>query len=197
MLILIDKINLLDFPKVYSYADYLTWNFDERVELIKGELFQMSPAPRRLHQRVAMELSTCLNHFFKNRKCSVYAAPFDVRLFPSISDEDTFTVVQPDICVICNLDKLDDRGCKGAPDLIVEILSPATMKKDLQDKFELYQESVVKEYWIAHPEEKIIKVFYLENGRYQISKKYTVVDKLISVIFPDLEIDLEDVFVEN
>lgn len=189
-----DKLDLLDLSKKYSYADYLSWRFKERVELIKGKIFKMSPAPKRIHQEVSMELATSINLFLKGKKCKVYAAPFDVRLSIGQSNDEIDTVVQPDICIVCDLDKLDEHGCNGAPDLIVEILSSATMKKDLQDKFDLYEKNGVKEYWIIHVDEKIVELFYLDRGKYQLSRMFTHQDQLNSVFFKELEIDLMEVF---
>ena len=120
----IDDISLLEPEATYSYADYLKWTFEERVELIKGRLFKMSPAPRRTHQEIGVVMGSEIYNYLKGKLCKVYHAPFDVR-FPSNqgdSDDQTFTVVQPDICVVCDPAKLDDAGCKGAPDLVVEIL---------------------------------------------------------------------------
>ena len=160
---MITDISLLDTNKTYTYANYITWQFKERIELIKGKLFKMSPAPARRHQGISVELSTQFHNYLKKKGCKSYSAPFDVRFPKGEDDEQTFTVVQPDICVICDKSKLDDRGCVGAPDLIVEILSPATAKKDVKDKFQLYEESGVKEYWIVSPENKLVDVFILKD----------------------------------
>src|ERR1700761_3418608 len=115
----------LDINKVYSYADYLKWNFKERVELIKGKLFKMSPAPNRMHQKLSVHITGHLWNYLRGNTCNLYSAPFDVRLpRKSANDTDIITVLQPDICVICDESKLDDKGCLGAPDIVVEILSP-------------------------------------------------------------------------
>lgn len=137
----IKDFSQLDLNKTYTYADYLTWRFQERVELIKGWIYKMSPAPRRLHQEVEGNLYLELGNFFRKKSCKVYQSPFDVRLIKNLgqSDKEITTVVQPDICVVCDSQKLDDRGCIGAPDLIVEVLSPSTIKKDNYEKFNLYQ----------------------------------------------------------
>lgn len=131
----ITDISQLDFKKQYTYADYLTWRFEERVELIKGWLYKMSPAPRRYHQKVEGVLHAKIWHYFENSNSEVYQSPFDVRLKRNKGQNDEIdTVVQPGICVVCDLDKLDDAGCLGAPDLMVEILSDNTAKKGLQRK---------------------------------------------------------------
>lgn len=134
---MITKLSDLDFSKSYTYADYLTWQFDEMVELIKGKVYNMSPAPARKHQSVAGNLYVEFAIFLKRKPCKVYSAPFDVRLTKINEDKKTTTVIQPDICVVCDPSKLDTAGCVGAPDLIVEILSPSTSDKDVRVKFDL------------------------------------------------------------
>lgn len=188
----------LDLNKKYTYADYLNWSFDETVELIKGVIFKMAPAPSVKHQRVSTRLMGQLYNFLENSPCNLFHAPFDVRLpirKNEISDDQIITVVQPDICVICDNNKLEERGCLGAPDLIIEILSPGNSKKELQNKFEVYQESGVRGYWIVQPVDKYVTIYTLnENGEFIGSRPYT--EKMNSVIFPELEIDLEKVFAE-
>ncbi len=192
----IDDISLLEPDVNYSYADYLKWTFDERVEIIKGKLFKMSPAPRRAHQDIHSALYIEVGQFLKKKECKVYSAPFDVR-FPIKSDDtddQTVTVVQPDISVICDQAKLDDRGCKGAPDLIVEILSPSTSSKDLNEKYQLYEEHGVKEYWVVYPGENVLEIYELEKGKYVSRGKFVREDTVHSNVLVGLEIKLEDVF---
>ena len=192
-----NDISTLNFNKVYSYANYLTWRFEEKLELIKGRLFKMSPAPSMQHQRVVSKLLVEIGSYLKHKKCQIFTAPFDVRLplNGERKDEDVYTVVQPDICIICDLSKLENRGCLGAPDMIIEILSPSNANTDVKDKFEVYRQTGVREYWIAHPLEGLINVFILdENGKYQLDKIYTKEDKLSLHILPDCEIDLTEVF---
>lgn len=179
----------------YTYADYLTWQLDEMVELIKGKVFKQAAAPRVNHQRVSMKISGELFTFLKGKKCEVFSAPFDVRI-PSKSkkNEDITTVVQPDICVICDPEKLDDLGCIGAPDLIIEILSPGNNKKEIQNKFEVYEESGVKEYWVIHPNECTLLVYTLTKGKYQGSRLFTFGDKVTSQAVKGFVLDLDDVF---
>ena len=194
---MVDHIDLLDLSKTYTYADYLTWRFEDRLELIKGKVFKMSPAPRRIHQKVSRLLTKQLENNINESDCELYFAPFDVRLSDKKKDEDQIlTVVQPDICIICDQEKLDDKGCIGAPDLIVEILSPSTMKKDVQDKFDLYEENKVREYWIVHVDEKLVELFYLKNSKYLLQRIYTAEDRIKSVIFPEMIIDLTKVFLK-
>lgn len=130
------QLSDLDFNKTYTYADYLKWTFDERLEVIKGKIFKMSPAPGSVHQIVSGAIFNELYNFLRKRKpCRVFSAPFDVRLsHRSVDDKEIVTVVQPDICVICDPQKIDSKGCIGAPDIVVEILSPGNNKKELQNK---------------------------------------------------------------
>ena len=180
----------------YTYADYLTWQMEEMVELIKGKIFkQAAAAPRRIHQEISGKIFNKLYNFLENYSCKVYAAPFDVRLpVKSKNHEDIDTVVQPDICVICDQKKLDELGCLGAPDLIVEILSPGNNKKELQNKYEVYEESGVKEYWIIHPNECTLIINTLINGKYQASRIFTHGDKVASQAVEGFVLDLEELF---
>ena len=192
--------NLLNEPSTsytgkYSYADYLTWQLDEMVEIIKGKLFKMTAAPSRLHQKVAGKLYYHLYGFLAGNPCEVYIAPFDVRFSKaSTKNEDIYTVVQPDICVICDKDKLDEAGCIGAPDLIVEVLSPGNNKKETHHKYEVYQEFGVKEYWIIQPIEQTLMIYTLQNGRYVPSRLKTSGDVVTSSVLPGFSLNLEDFF---
>ena len=194
----IDDISVLEPEATYSYADYLRWSFEERVELIKGKLFRMSPAPRRGHQEIHSHLYVELGTYLKGEKCKLYSAPFDVRFpnQPDDTDAQTFTVVQPDICVVCDHSKLDDAGCKGAPDLIVEILSPSTASKDLNEKYQLYEEHGVQEYWVVYPGEAVLEIYELQNGKYVSKGKFVKEDVVTSKVLPGLEIKLSEVFEE-
>ena len=179
-----------------NYADYMTWD-EGRWELIDGEVWDMTPAPSRSHQAVSGALFNALYEFFKGDDCKVYAAPFDVRLPESDNAEDyaVTTVVQPDISVICDPEKLDDRGCIGAPDLIIEILSPSTAAKDLKVKRALYEKHGVKEYWLVHPTDKVAMAYQLgEDGQYGKARIFDKEDILNSMQFEDLEIELTDIF---
>lgn len=116
---IITNLKQLDLNASYSYADYLLWHFNERVELIKGKIFKMSPAPSSYHQRISGELTYYLSKVFRKTSCQMYVAPFDVRLLnfkSSTVDNHITTVVQPDLCVICDTTKIDEKGCIGAPD---------------------------------------------------------------------------------
>lgn len=184
--------------KNFTYENYVQWGDDHRWELIDGVAFNMSPSPSRKHQKISMELAWQLRTFLKDKSCEVYAAPFDVRL-PEHNepDEEIKTVVQPDISVICDKNKLDDKGCRGVPDLIIEIVSPFTARRDMKDKLFLYEHHGVKEYWIVHPEEKIIMQYKLEkNNRYGRASILTDEDTILTDILPGLTVDLNLVFKE-
>ncbi|HLP47088.1 MAG TPA: Uma2 family endonuclease, partial [Candidatus Kapabacteria bacterium] len=160
---------------LFTYAHYVTWPDDERWELIDGIPFDMTPAPNRYHQDISGKLFTEIKIFLKGKSCQVYAAPFDVR-FPEVNqkDDEILTVVQPDISVICDRSKLDKKGCKGAPDWIIEILSLVTSRKDRVIKFYTYERFGVKEYWLVSPDDKTVEVFILgENGKYGRPEFYT------------------------
>jgi Uma2 family endonuclease len=189
----------LDLNGTYSYADYLKWKFDERLELIKGKIFKMSPAPSRKHQEVSAELFTILRNRMRNHPCKVYSAPFDVRLTPRKNDKSgkIYTVVQPDICVICDRSKLDDLGCIGSPDLVIEILSLGNSRKEMREKYEVYEENGVKEYWIVHPYDQYILVYVLdESGKYTLGKHFFDEEIVKSTALQGFEVKVEDIFVE-
>ena len=188
----------LDESKRYTYADYLTWLDDKRRELINGFIHLMS-GPMRRHARVSQKLNRAIDGFIEKKKgkCHVYYAPFDVRLplHGSKEDDKIYDVVQPDICVICDLSKLDERGCIGAPDLIVEVLSPSTLKYDWNYKFNLYEAAGVREYWIVDPIAKVVNAFLLQpDGKYDLGTVYECNQKAPVHIFKGLEIDLKELF---
>jgi Uma2 family endonuclease len=183
----------------FSYSDYLTWPDDERWELINGVAYDMSPAPGRRHQEISIALASQFYTYLKGKLCKVYDAPFDVRLVETVDEHDnvTCTVVQPDIVVICDSSKLDNRGCKGAPDIVVEIVSPSTGSYDLTTKFDMYQRHSVKEYWIVLPEEQTVMVFKLQqNGMFGSPDRFGGTDRIAVTMLGELIIDLADVFAE-
>ena len=191
---MITSIEQLNPDKIYSFRDYRTWQFKERVELIKGKIFKMTPAPSLSHQQISAGLFREVSIYLKNKSCQVFHAPFDVRL-PRKGEKEIFTVVQPDICVVCDESKLDERGCLGAPDLVIEITSPSSANKDLHEKYELYEEAGVKEYWVVFPMEGTISVFLLsEENKFVPVKPYTFIDQLTSKAIPGLKIALTEVF---
>lgn len=182
--------------KLYTYSDYLTWPDNERRELIKGFPYSMSPAPATKHQVILGELFGTFWSFLKDKPCKPFLAPFDVRLdSEGKSDDEITTVVQPDILIICDKSKIDSRGCKGAPDLIIEILSPSTAVRDTKDKLQLYQEYGVKEYWLVYPGEQSVDVLILgEDGKYLFPEKYAGNDVIEVKLLPGLQVDLGAVF---
>lgn len=182
----------------YTYGDYSEWPDEERWELIDGIPYNMSPAPSRIHQKITGELFRLIANYLTGKECEVYIAPFDVRLPKGDeNDEQIDTVVQPDLVVVCERKKLDERGCKGAPDLVVEVLSPGTAAKDMKIKLALYERVGVKEYWLVDPGNKTVQVYQLEtSGRYGRPGIYTDTDQIKVGLFPDLEIDLTSVFSE-
>lgn len=194
----ITNLSQLNPDGVYSYADYLSWRFEEAIELIRGRLLKIS-APGRKHQSISWNLTFIIGGYFKNTSCFSYAAPFDVRL-PNkrkfgLANRDILTVVQPDICIICDAKKLDDKGCVGAPDLIVEILLPGNSAKEMRLKKDLYEENGVREYWIFDPERETVHQFILtDSGQYSPAHIYINEDTLNCGIFPDLHIPLADIF---
>jgi len=186
-----------EYSKQYTYADYIKFEYDHMVELIKGKIFKMSPAPKLYHQQITVSLSGFMFYYFKNKKCELLVAPTDVILpIRNQKKNKATTVVQPDILVVCEPAKLVSEGCLGAPDLIIEILSASTAKKDMNDKYQVYEESGVREYWIVMPKEQLVEVFHLVNGKYKRIKTYTSDEVISPVIFPDLEINLQEVFPE-
>ena len=183
--------------KHFTYGDYLTWPDEERWELIRGEAYAMSPAPNRRHQKFSGAIFYQMYSFFEEKPCEVYHAPFDVRFpdFPGQADDDIDTVVQPDIAVVCDRSKLDDRGCRGAPDLVVEILSPSTAAKDLREKLDLYESRGVREYWVLHPVENLVTVFLLNDaGTYGKPSVHAGDESVKSRTFEGLAVDLKKVF---
>lgn len=194
----ITSLDQLDPDQQYTYADYLTWRFSERVELLWGYIRQMA-APNRKHQRLVSNLHGNVWNYLRGKTCQIYQAPFDVRLprkHPE-TNEEIFTVVQPDLCVICDPAKLDDAGCIGAPDWIIEILSKGNTKREMREKYAVYEGSGVREYWIVQPEYDNILVYTLADGRFVTQPTLLATDEAISPhCFPDLLINLNEVFAE-
>ena len=149
----------------YTFADCLTWGEDDRIEIIDGEAAMMAP-PTTAHQLISGEIFRQLANYLEGKKCRAIPAPFAVRLFEKDGEapEDVNTVVEPDISIVCDSSKLDKHGCKGAPDMVVEILSPSTQRHDRLVKLGLYQRAGVREYWIVNPEDQTVQVLTLSNG---------------------------------
>ena len=190
----------LDLNKKYTYADYLTWFDDKRRELYNGFIKMMTPAPALRHQAVLGNLYLEFGNFLRKKKnCKVFPAPFDLRLpKKDKKNKEIFTVLQPDLTIVCDPKKLDDKGCVGAPDMVIEITSPSTAKKDITEKFAIYEESGVKEYWIVHPHEQTVSVFLLdEKSKYQLKKMYAGDAKIeVNIFKGKLIIDLLEIFRE-
>ena len=190
----------LDETKRYTYADYLTWFDNKRRELIDGFIRLMSPAPSIRHAQASTKLVFRLAAFIEKRKgnCELFHAPFDVRL-PNNKQETAadkiYTVVQPDICLVCDLSKIDDKGCIGTPDLVIEIQSPGTTRYDAIEKYAVYEKAGVPEYWLVYPIEGEIIVYILqETGKYDYGTTYKYDDKVPVKALKGLTIDLDDLF---
>lgn len=183
--------------EIYTFADYLAWDGEGRIEIMDGRLIMMAP-PSRLHQKINGEIFRQLANFLEGKKCEVYAAPFAVRLFEDTEDmpENVQTVFEPDISVICDKDKLDEHGCKGAPDMVVEILSPSTFKHDFLYKMLHYGRAGVKEYWIVSPREEAVQVFLLENEKLIPKGAYSKEDIAKVNVLNGCFIELSKVFAE-
>lgn len=192
----ITSLSQLDSNKTYTYADYLTWKFEEFVELIKGKVLRHMSGPSSRHQQYSTNLIIEIGRFLKGKPCRVYAAPFDVRLTGggANGDQQIKTVVQPDICVVCDLTKIDARGCVGAPDWIIEILSPGNVGHDTKIKFDLYEENGVREYWIVAPGINTVTVYVLEGAEYRIQAEYAEPGPMPVTTLPGLAVEWADVF---
>ena len=194
---MITHLSQLNPNGIYSYADYLSWKFDEMVELIKGKLILRMSAPAETHQECSMNLSYLIKGYLWKKPCRVYAAPFDVRLPKAknnTTDEQVYTVVQPDICVVCDLNKIDKRGCLGSPDWVIEIVSPGSVKHDTITKKQLYESVGVQEYWVAMPGERAIWVHILQDYGTYNTNIYEDTGLVPVSIFEGFSIDLDDVF---
>jgi Uma2 family endonuclease len=207
---MITSLDQLDFDKTYSYADYLTWQFDGFVELVKGKIMPMS-APSRLHQKAVSKLDRRIGNFIENNhlECEIYVSPFDVRLLKNPdeilenrlakTDKEIYSVFQPDICVVCDLEKLDDKGCNGAPNLIIEIVSEksaANAQKDTKDKYEIYEANGVLEYWLARPLEKTVQRFLLNlsTSKYEAAGFFRLNESVPCSVLTGFEIEVNDLF---
>jgi Uma2 family endonuclease len=192
---MVTQLQQLDLNKRYTFQDYLSWRFMDRVELLWGKIARMAPAPSMQHQKIAGTFFREISNFLKESSCQVFITPFDVRLVTRLGDEQIESVVQPDIVVVCDSAKLDEQGCKGAPDLVIEILSPYSSTRDLKHKLKLYEEAGVQEYWVVDPHTGNVQVFLSdENGKYQSFYPVTAEDTLKSKTIVGLEIQLPEIF---
>ena len=197
----ITSLSQLDPNGTYTYADYLSWQFTELVELLRGKIMRRMSAPTDLHQEIVGELHFQLKNHLRRQRCQVRIAPYDVRLVkrgtpPHPADTAVHTVVQPDVCVICDPGKIDKRGCLGSPDLIIEVTSPGTQARDWKDKFDLYEENGVGEYWIAVPNAASLTVFVLDEAtaRYRLVGEYVGPGPIPCHTLPELGLDWADIF---
>ena len=183
--------------KKFTAADLLDGPEDRRQELIDGYVYDMAP-PSRAHQQIIGEIFRQIANYLQGKRCKVYPAPFGVRLFEDADETpgDSDTLVEPDISIICDPSKLDTAGCKGAPDMVAEILSPSTKGMDRLTKFNLYQRAGVREYWIVSPEEKAVQVFLLREGHYDAVGYYGPEDTVKVAVLEDCTVDLGPVFEE-
>jgi Uma2 family endonuclease len=175
----------------YTYADYLEWDGPERYQVLYGEVFMMA-SPSVAHQAICMELSRQFGNYLQGKPCRVFAAPLDVRPFPEDDNSDD-TVVQPDLLVVCGQHKLASGSVNGAPDLVIEVVSPSNTQEEMFLKFQIYLEAGVREYWIVYPGEKAIQVHVYENGHY-ISSSYKGNAVVPASVLPGLQIALESLW---
>jgi Uma2 family endonuclease len=188
-----DAVRIEDHDKNrrYTYADYLEWEGPERYQLINGEVFQMA-SPSVAHQALLMGLSSKFDNWLQGKPCKVFASPLDVRLFPKKDNSDN-TVVQPDLLVVCDKDKLGKGSVNGAPDLIIEIVSPSNTHSEMFLKFHYYMKAEVREYWMIDPQEKKALVHIYDNGHY-VSTAYDENGCISVTVLPGLNIVLEDLW---
>lgn len=198
---MITSLSQLDRNKYYTYADYVIWQFKERVELLKGRLWPLA-APSVRHHEVSSRLHVAIGSYLRTQPCKIFAAPFDVRLpLPAhkATPDKIDTVVQPDLCVICDLSKLDEQGCIGAPEIVVEILSPGNSRREMKEKFALYEAAGVKEYWVIDPVHNLAFVYALDAATHKYIATVPVLtdeDTLVSTVLSGFTIALQEVFPE-
>ncbi len=174
----------------HTYADYCRWPEDARYELVDGVAYAMAPAPSPAHQTIVLEIARQLADTLEGAPCRVYLAPFDVRLpRGDQADGAIESVVQPDLSVICDVSKIDERGCRGAPDWVIEVLSPSTAGHDMIVKRDLYERHGVREYWIVHPTDRVVTIYTLIDGAYGKPLVHEFEGELASRVLPEVVID--------
>lgn len=196
-----NKTNLVYEPSAkygFTYGDYLTWQLDEMVELIKGRIFRMSPAPSTNHQIILKRLIGEMLVYFKDKECTDFYAPTDVVLPFNLKDaKKATTVVQPDIFVVCDKSKITYDAIIGSPEWIIEIISPHTAKKDLQYKYEVYEEAEVKEYWTVFPKDRAISIYFLNDEKeFELSAIHEYEGNVSPLLYPEITFNIEDLFKE-
>lgn len=187
-----------DHSLTYTYADYYKWKFEERLELLRGKIFKLA-APSFAHVQATLSISAKLYNYLKGSSCMAFMAPCDVRLPVKNrkKDNEIATVVQPDAGVVCDPSKIDVRGICGAPDLVVEVLSPGNSRRDLKDKYEIYEEAGVIEYWIVDIDHRNVMAFCLDlKGKFNSAKIYVDGDRLESTSVSGFSIDITDLFTQ-
>jgi len=185
------RVDNINEKQRYTYADYLEWEGPQRYQLFNGEAFQMA-SPSVTHQALLMGLSSKFDNWLIGKPCRVFATPLDVRLFPEEDNSDD-TVLQPDLLVVCDKDKLGKGSVNGAPDLVVEVVSPSNSHSELFRKFQYYLEAGVREYWVIDPETKMVMVHIYDNEHY-LTTAYKNNSRIPVTILPGLEIPLEDLW---
>jgi Uma2 family endonuclease len=184
----------------FTYADYLTWNFKERIELIKGKIFKMSPAPLFTHQAIVGNIYIFLANRIEHKPCKLLFSPVDVKLIGKpfrrkVKDNEIKTVVQPDLIVVCDPEKLTDpRSINGAPEMVVEVLSPGNTKTETKYKLNLYEENGVLEYWVVHPPYKYVEVYLLENNKYNKPTIYEMGEKIPCNVLSGIKVPVKEIF---
>lgn len=177
----------------YTYQDYVGFEFEHLVELIRGKIFRMTPAPGTTHQKISHKITLQIGPFFEKSICQFFSAPTDV-ILPLGDPGREDTVVQPDHFIVCDPQKIKEAGCFGAPDWIIEILSPNHKKKDLRDKYEVYELAGVREYWIVFPKDKIVEMYVLVDEKYTREGAYTEDEIISPSVSPELKCDLSYIF---
>jgi len=183
----------------FTYADYKSWDLKpgERYELIRGEAFAMA-APSRRHQAVSWEIVGQLYNYLRGKPCQAYSAPCDVRLFydEELGENDD-TVVQPDILVVCDESKLADEGIRGAPDLVIEVLSPSNSAIEMAEKHDLYEDAGVREYWVVNPNKSAVTVHRLQDDGVFDSRIHKVAGAVPVGVLPGFAIEFDSVFAKR
>jgi Uma2 family endonuclease len=184
-----------EYEKIYTYSDYLKFEMDEMVELIRGKIFKMSPAPKIRHQQININLSSIFHYLLKGKSCRCFQSPTDVVLpIKNLKRNKATTVVQPDVFIVCNEEIIEEGAVFGVPDMVVEIVAATNIKKDAQIKFELYEEASVKEYWIILADIRAVQVFVLHDSKYQFIKTYSDDDMIPINILPEYKVSFNDIF---
>ncbi|RYE89771.1 MAG: Uma2 family endonuclease [Cytophagaceae bacterium] len=196
----ITSLAQLDPNGSYTYANYLGWKFQEFIELIRGQLLRPMARPNTRHQELSQRFEYVILTFLRSSSCKMFHAPFGVRLARDTGNGDAQirTVVQPDIFVVCDKSEIDERGCLGAPDWIIEILSPGNSAHDTKTKFDLYEENGVREYWIVVPGLQTVQTHLLDAaGRYQPAAEYAEAAPMPVTTLPGLAVEWSEVFAES